>query len=93
MLPSIKGIDENETYLSNPIVQQFSDEAAIIAQAVEEGTAIGFEHGPSAQAGLLANQGIIEEMFQDIITNGTDVETAAKAAEDELNEIFATMVA
>ena len=32
-------------------------------------------------------------MFQDIITNGTDVETAAKAAEDELNEIFATMVA
>lgn len=93
MLPSIKGIDQNETYLSNPIVQQFSDEAAIIAQAVEEGTAIGFEHGPSAQAGLLTSQGVIEEMFQDIITNGTDVETAAKAAEDELNEIFATMVA
>ena len=93
MLPSIKGIEENEEYLSNPIVQQFSDEAAIITEAVNEGTAIGFEHGPSAQAGLLANQGIIEEMFQDIITNGTDVETAAKAAEDELNEIFATMVA
>ena len=93
MLPSIKGIDENEEYLSNSIVQQFSDEAAIITEAVNEGTAIGFEHGPSAQAGLLANQGIIEEMFQDIITNGTDVETAAKAAEDELNEIFATMVA
>ena len=93
MLPSIKGIEENEEYLSNPIVQQFSDEAAVITEAVNEGTAIGFEHGPSAQAGLLANQGIIEEMFQDIITNGTDVETAAKAAEDELNEIFATMVA
>ena len=93
MLPSIKGIDQNETYLSNPIVQQFSDEAAIIAQAVEEGTAIGFEHGPSAQAGLLTSQGVVEEMFQDIITNGTDVETAAKAAEDKLNEIFATMVA
>ena len=93
MLPSIKGIEENEEYLSNPIVQQFSDEAAVITEAVNEGTAIGFEHGPSAQAGLLANQGVIEEMFQDIITNGTDVETAAKAAEDELNEIFATMVA
>ena len=93
MLPSIKGIDQNEEYLSNTTVQQFSDEAAIIAQAVEEGTAIGFEHGPSAQAGLLTSQGVIEEMFQDIIINGTDVETAAKAAEDELNEIFATMVA
>ena len=31
-------------------------------------------------------------MFQDITTNGTDVETAAKAAEDKLNEIFSTMV-
>ena len=93
MLPSIKGIDQNETYLSNPIVQQFSDEAAVITKAVEEGTAIGFEHGPSAPAGLLTSQGVIEEMFQDIITNGTDVQTAAKAAEDKLNEIFATMVA
>ena len=93
MLPSIKGIEENETYLSNPIVQQFSEEAAIITEAVNEGTAIGFERGPSAQAGLLTSQGVIEEMFQDIITNGTDVETAAQAAEEELNEIFATMVA
>ena len=92
MLPAIKGIDQNETYLSNPIVQQFSDEAAVIAKAVDEGSAIGFEHGPGAQAGLLTSQGVIEEMFQDIITNGTDVETAAKAAEDKLNEIFSTMV-
>lgn len=52
------------------------------------GTAIGFEHGPSVQAGLLTSQGIIEGMFQDIITNGTDVNTAAKTAEDKLNEIF-----
>ena len=28
----------------------------------------------------------------DIITNGTDVETAAKAAEDKLNDIFDTMI-
>ena len=27
-------------------------------------------------------------MFQDIITNGTDVEEAAQAAEDELNALF-----
>ena len=30
-------------------------------------------------------------MFQEIITNGTDVEKAAKAAEDKLNEIFSTV--
>ena len=49
-------------------------------------------HGPSAQASYLTSQGVIEEMFQDIITNGTDVETAAKAAEDKLNDIFDTMI-
>ena len=90
MLPAISGISETEAYRSNEIVQQFAEEEAVIAQAVDMGRAIGFEHGPSAQAGLLANQGIIEEMFQDIITNGTDVETAAQAAEDRLNEIFDT---
>ena len=92
MLPSISGISETEAYRSNEIVQEFAEEEAIIAQAIELGSAIGFEHGPSAQAGLLANQGIIEEMFQDIIMNGTPVEEAAAAAEAELNEIFETMV-
>lgn len=58
---------------------------------MELGTAIGFEHDPSVQAGLLTSQGIIEGMFQDIITNGTDVETAAKEAEDMLNEVFSSI--
>ena len=32
----------------------------------------------------------IQSMFQDIITNGTDVKTAAKTAEDKLNALFET---
>lgn len=70
----------------------FAEEEAVIADAINAGSAIGFEHGPSSQAGLLTSQGIVEKMFQDILTNGTDIETAAKAAEDQLNEIFETMV-
>ena len=92
MLPAISGISDLEAYKSNPTVQQFAEEEKIIAEAVAAGRAIGFEHGPSAQAGLLANQGVIEEMFQDIIMNNTPVEEAAAAAEAELNEIFETMV-
>ena len=92
MLPAISGISDLDAYKNNEIVKMFSEEEAIIAKAVSEGSAIGFEHGPSAQAGLLANQGVIEEMFQDIIMNGTPVEEAAAAAEAELNEIFADMV-
>lgn len=70
----------------------YSDCVDVIQTAVDEGHAIGFEHGSSAQASYLTSQGVIEEMFQDIITNGTDVETAAKAAEDKLNDIFDTMI-
>lgn len=92
MLPSITGISDQEAYLSNETVQQFSEEAAVIEKAVAEGRAIGFEHGPSVQAGLLTSQGVVEEMFQDILINGTDIPTAAQAAEDQLNEIFETMV-
>lgn len=91
MLPSITGISDTEAYQSNEMVQKFSDAEKVISEAVTLGTAIGFEHGPSVQAGLLTSQGVIERMFQDIITNGTDVETAAQAAEDELNEIFSTV--
>ena len=91
MLPAITGISDTEKYKSNETIQKFASEEKIIEDAVQRGTAIGFEHGPSVQAGLLTSQGIIEGMFQDIITNGTDVKTAAKAAEDKLNEIFASV--
>ena len=62
-----------------------------ISDAMDKGTAIGYEHGPSVQAGLLTSQGIIESMFQDIITNGTDVKKAAKKAENQLNDLFSTV--
>lgn len=91
MLPSISGITDTERYQSNETVQKFSNAVDVISNAMDMGTAIGFEHGPSVQAGLLTSQGIIEGMFQDIITNGTDVETAAQAAEDELNAVFSTV--
>lgn len=92
MLPSISGISDTAEYKDNEIRQMFAEEEAVIADAIDAGSAIGFEHGPSSQAGLLTSQGIVEKMFQDILTNGTDIETAAKAAEDQLNEIFETMV-
>ncbi len=91
MLPSITGISDSAAYQSNEIVQKFASAEKVISNAVSLGTAIGFEHGPSVQAGLLTSQGIIEGMFQDIITNGTDVKTAAQSAEDSLNEIFSTV--
>lgn len=88
MLPALEGISDTPEYKDNDVIKQFEHAESVIASQIPGGTAIGFDRGPSTQAGILTNQHIIEKMFQDIITNGTDVETAAKAAEDELNALF-----
>ena len=88
MLPSIRGISTTEQYQSNDIRKQFADEEAVIREAMLNGMALGFEHGPNVQSGIITSSGVIERMFQDIVLNGTDVETAAKEAEDELNRLF-----
>ena len=46
------------------------------------------ENGPCVESGIIANSRVIENMFQDIVLNGTDIETAAKNAEDQLNTMF-----
>ncbi len=88
MLPAIKGIEDTQEYKNDDMIKQFEHAEQVISSQVPGGTAIGFEHGPSVQAGILTNQHVIEKMFQDIITNGTDVKEAAKAAEDELNSLM-----
>jgi len=88
MLPAIKGISDTDAYKDNDIIKEFEHAESVIESQIPGGTAIGFEHGPSTQAGILTNQHVIEKMFQDIITNGTDVEEAAQVAEDELNALF-----
>lgn len=92
MLPALSDIKESTAYTSNETVKTYAHAVDVISEAISMGRAIGFEHGPSAQASYLTSQGVVEEMFQDIITNGTPVEEAAKAAEKRLNEIFDTMI-
>ncbi|QIM62363.1 sugar ABC transporter substrate-binding protein [Pasteurellaceae bacterium Orientalotternb1] len=88
MLPAIKGISEESAYRDDPLVTQFKHAETIIADAVQRGTAIGYEHGPNVQAGVITNQHIIEKMFQDIVINGTDPMVAAQKAEKELNNLL-----
>lgn len=91
MLPALKDIAEDPTFLAHPMIEKFKTEMNIIAKAVGEGTAIGMEHGPCGEAGLLVSQHVIEQMFQDIILNGVSVEDAAKTAETKLNDLFTSL--
>jgi multiple sugar transport system substrate-binding protein len=91
MLPAFKDVITYPEFTNEPTIQAFSNAVKVISDAVNLGTAIGFENGPRAEAGLLTSQNVIEIMFQDIITKNTPVEQAAKAAEDKLNELFKTV--
>lgn len=90
MLPAIKGIADTDAYRDDDTIRQFTHAEEVLTAAADIGTAFGYEHGPNVQAGIMQNNHVIEDMFQDIITNGTDVKTAAKTAEDKLNALFET---
>lgn len=91
MLPALKEITTDPAFLDDPKIQKFSHSLEVISNALSYGTAMGMENGPCAEAGIAVNQRVIENMFQDIILNGTPVEQAAQAANDQLNELFATV--
>lgn len=88
MLPSIRGISSTEEYQSNETRKRFAAEEAVIQEAMLNGTALGFEHGPNLQAGIMTSSGVIEKMFLDIVQNNADVKKAARNAENKLNKLF-----
>jgi multiple sugar transport system substrate-binding protein len=88
MMSAIKGVTDTDKYKNNDIVKKFQHADEVLNQMLPGSTSIGMEYGPRPEAGVLTNSRVIEEMFQDIILNGTDVNTAAKAAEDKLNQLF-----
>ena len=88
MIPTVKGVTETKKFMDNEIVKQFPDALKFHLAAVKSGTGIGMEYGAVPEASILTNQGIIEKMFQDIVTNGTDIAVAAKAAQDKINALM-----
>lgn len=88
MLPALKEITNDPAFLANPTIQKYQHAMTVISDALSHGTYIGMEYGPCVEAGVLANQRVVENMFQDIVLNGTPVEEAAKAADKQLNELI-----
>ena len=88
MLPALKEITNDPSFLDNEYMQKYSHCLEVISNAVNHGTFLGMENGPCVESGIIANSRVIENMFQDIVLNGTSVQDAAKAAEDQLNAMF-----
>ncbi|MFK4998469.1 ABC transporter substrate-binding protein [Bacillus sp. N9] len=91
MLPALKDIAEDPEFLNDPTIKKFDDAVKVISAAIDKGTAIGMENGPTLQSGIITSQGVIEKMFQDIVLKDMPVEEAAEKAEKELNNLFKTL--
>ena len=88
MMPALKEITNDPAFLNNDTIKKYQNAMETISDALSHGTYIAMEYGPCVEAGILANQRVIENMFQDIVLNGTPVEEAAQAAEEQLLELF-----
>lgn len=88
MLSSLRTVAQSPEFFDNDIIQSYSNEVNVIQNAVESGKPIGMAFGVQKGTGIIANNGIIEEMFQNIIQNNVPVEVAAKEAEDRLNSLI-----
>lgn len=91
MLPALKETAEDPNFLANPMITKYENAKTVISNALQKGSAIGFEYGPRVEAGMVANQRVIENMFQDIVLNGTPVEEAAQEATDKINELISDL--
>ena len=88
MMPALKEITNDPAFLNDETIKKYQHAMETIATALSHGTYTGNEYGPCVEAGIIANQRVIEAMFQDIVLNGTPIEEAAKAANDQLLELF-----
>src|SRR5699024_7726703 len=91
MLPALQDIAEEEEFLDNDTIEDFEESIDVIEEAQEKGTAIGMEDGPKPEAGYITSQGIIEDMFQQIVLeddSDENIKKEAQKAEDKLNEVF-----
>lgn len=86
MLPIMKDIAEAPEFLDNPIIKQFEEDIGYIKKGIEVGYPVGGEMAGSPYMNIVKNQGIIEEMFHNIIIDNVPTEKAAKATEDRINK-------
>lgn len=90
MLPVVSGITELEAYKDNEIRKKFHH-AEGYTWSSEKRYSYWLRKRSSVQAGFLTNQHIIEQMFQDIITNGKDPKQSDQEAEKQFNDLFETI--
>ncbi len=76
VLPVLQTISADPRYQANPIIEKYSAEVDLMAEAAAAGYNLGKEtsvHQPNAKAGEIVNSGVLADMVQRVVLNGEDM--------------------
>lgn len=78
---------EDGPFFDHPDIERFREGVEITLRGIREGGAVGMTQGPNPYAGLLKT-GVIENMLQEIVVEGTPIPEAVEAAHNEIERLI-----
>jgi multiple sugar transport system substrate-binding protein len=91
ILPVLKAIAENPTYLANPIVQKYKPEVQLMAKASAGGFNLGFEspaHKANSKANDIIAANTIAELVQRVVLNGENANNVLSDTSKKLEDLM-----
>ncbi len=79
MFPALASANSPE-FFDEPTIAKYETTAQQTLTGVEEGSPPGFEDGPNPYAGPVFNSHVIEQMLQNVLVGGADVDSALATA-------------
>lgn len=91
VLPVLKTIGENPTYLADPIIKKYPKEVALMTSAAAAGYNLGFEsakHKPNTKSVDIIASDVLSEMVQRVALNGENAKTVIGETAKKLETIM-----
>ena len=93
VLPVLKTISQDPRYQDNEIIEKYTGEVELMAEAAASGFNLGYEtddHQPNAKAGEIVNSGVLAEMVQRVVLNDEDAKTVIGETASAVEAIMAS---
>jgi len=92
LAPPLKSLQQDERYLSDPLIQSHLEDMDIVYGAASYGRSLGWEspnHPPNKYAGAIVSSNVLTVMVQKILLEDVPIEEAAAWAQEEILKIQA----
>jgi multiple sugar transport system substrate-binding protein len=84
MFPVTKAAAANPRFMAHPFLDSIKEGVQVVLDRMPVGIGVGGTYGSNPSASLVAGKGLIETMMQNMALNKVDAQTAADAANAEL---------